>query len=120
MYAGPVGVAEDGGDQVASAAHADLLEDRLQVVLHGEWRQVEFLRDPRRGPAEQHEPRHVSFPRAESVGEDDEFGEFGRARRLNDDCRVGAGAVAELRAVQDEPVAGDGAHSGACRRRVGG
>jgi hypothetical protein len=36
---------EDLTDQFSAAAHADLVEDGLEVIAHGVWRDVELLGD---------------------------------------------------------------------------
>src|SRR5918999_1679036 len=44
-HAWPVVLGEDLADELSPAAHADLVEDRLEVIAHGVRRDVQFLGD---------------------------------------------------------------------------
>jgi hypothetical protein len=59
---------EDVGDQIAAAAYADLVEDRLRVVFDGVGRQVQFGRDrlggAPRSTSSATSPRPLATPRA--------------------------------------------------------
>lgn len=73
-YAGPVLVAEDDSDKFAAAVYPDLVEDRLQVVLHGEGGNVQALRDLGGRATEDDLAGYFPLAWREAVGEDDELG----------------------------------------------
>src|SRR5688572_24339567 len=64
--------AEDPGDEFAPASHANLVEDRLEVVLHGVFGDEQRDRDLLRRIAEENQPGHLGFPRCEPVRLQDE------------------------------------------------
>jgi hypothetical protein len=59
---------EDLGDEFAAAAHADLVEDRLEVVLDGLRGYEERARDLARAQAAKHEHGDLAFARGHLVG----------------------------------------------------
>src|SRR5579884_3264765 len=60
-------LAQYGRDQLPPAAHAGLLEDRLDVVLHGVGRDLELLGDRPRGASMKHEPADHPLAFGETV-----------------------------------------------------
>ena len=61
------GLRQHARDELAAAAHADLLEDRLQVVLHGVARDEQAVRDLARVEALDQQRDELALARAETV-----------------------------------------------------
>jgi hypothetical protein len=106
-HAGCVLLDEHLRDELPPAAHADLLEDRLQMILNGVRLQEQRARDLVSRESLNDEPDHVALPLREAVGLDDQRRDLRRPRRLDDHGRSSRRAAVEERAVQDEPVCGE-------------
>ena len=104
---------EDLRDEVAPASHTDLLEDRLQVVLHGVLGEVQLPRNLGRTEAVEDELGDLALPRRQPVGGDDERGDLRRSRRLEDDRDSPLGGIADNRAVNGQPRSHRRRHAGA-------
>ena len=76
-------------DQLDPAAHADLGEHRLQVVLHGVGGDEKAFGDLRGGPPGQHLATHVALPRRQSVTGEEQSEQPLAARRLDADRYLG-------------------------------
>lgn len=83
---------EDFGDEIAATADAGLIEDALEVLLNGVFRDRDVLGDLRGRAALQDQPGHVPLALDEPVGGHQERVDAGRVGRFNDD-RHPAGAA---------------------------
>jgi hypothetical protein len=64
-------LSEDLPDKFSPAAHADLIEDGLEVVPHGVRGDVQLLGDFGCGQPAQDEPRYLALSLRQAVGVDD-------------------------------------------------
>ena len=109
---------EQARDERATRGDADLLEDRLEVVLHRPRGQVQPLRDGVGGQPVGDELGHVSLALGEAVRVGDERRELMGARGLDHHGDRRAGLVSEHRAPHDQPAPRLGAHARAGDRDV--
>jgi hypothetical protein len=86
---GLVVVGEQPGDQLAAAVHADLGEDRLDVVADGVGRQEQLLGDVGRAGAAGDQAGDLLLAIGQVVGLDDDRGNLRRAGRLDDHRHAG-------------------------------
>jgi hypothetical protein len=70
-YARLVLLSEDLTDEFSPTAHADLVEDSLEVILHGVGRDVQLLGDFGRGQPAQDEPRYLALALRQAVSIND-------------------------------------------------
>ena len=76
---------EDLPDKFSPAAHADLVEDGLEVIPHGVGCDVQLLRYFGRGQPAQDEPRYPALALRKAVSIDDQRRDLRRPRLLEDD-----------------------------------
>src|SRR5215207_10381685 len=76
---------EDLTDEFSPAAHADLVEDGLEVIAHGVWRDVQLPRDFGRGQPAQDEPCYLALALRQAVSINDQRRDLRRPRFLEDD-----------------------------------
>ena len=106
-------IEEDAGHEIAARAGTGLLEDRLQVVLHGVGGQVQGAGDLAGRASLGHQLRDPTLARGERVRIGDQGSELGRPRGLEQhrDGRLVTGA--EQRPAHHDPTTGAGADPGA-------
>src|SRR5215216_2933231 len=84
---------EDLTDEFSPAAHADLIEDGLEVIPHGVGRDVQLPGDFGCGQPAQDEPRYLTLALGQAVGIDDQRGDLRRTGLLEDDGYLPLGAL---------------------------
>lgn len=88
---------ENLADEVAVAAYAGLVEDALEVLLHGVDGHDQLLGDLGRGRALEDRTGHVAFALGEAMGRHEECGDPVAAGRVDDDCDTSRAAVRRAR-----------------------
>ena len=95
---------EDGGHELASAAHAELIERRGQVLLDGVGRDVQDLDDLAGGVPPDDQRDHPRLRAGEPVRAEQQRAELGRGGGLDDDADLRRGPAAQPGRVQGEPL----------------
>src|SRR4030081_3805415 len=75
---------EDLSDKFSPAAHADLVKDGLEVILHGVGRDVKRLTKVGSGQPAQDESRDLAFPPCQPISIDDQRSDLRWVRLLQD------------------------------------
>jgi ketosteroid isomerase-like protein len=109
---------EHACDELAACAHADLLEDGLQMVLDRPRRDVQRAADGLGREAVRDELDDRALSLREPVRVRDQRREVVRASRVERDGSPGVAVAAERRSANDEPGAGVGAHASAGQPRL--
>jgi hypothetical protein len=104
---------EDARDELPARRRPGLLEDRLQVFLDRPRREPKPRRYRVRPEALRDQLGDSALALGETIGICDERRELGWTNALEDDDGAGTRAIAERRAVHEEPDAGSRAHPGA-------
>src|SRR3954469_21162751 len=102
---------EHARDELAARGHADLLEDRLEVILHRPSRQVQPVGHRLGAQPECDKLRHLPLALGEPAGIGDQRREFVRTRGLDHYRDLDPRLLAEHRCAHDEPAPRRGPHS---------
>src|SRR5215218_1299110 len=97
-------VGRDARDELTPAVDVDLVENGLQMVLHGVHGDAEPVGDLLGGEALKNELCDIPFAPGQAVGLNDERRDLGRAGGLDDHCRLALGCSTEAGAVEHKPA----------------